>query len=120
MEELQTDKVESGVTLDQATAVPRVPVPRENGKIDPVESGMQARAPDDIGDCEGSTVFEQRQAITHTGDTRYTLHAAHCEIAGLDANQWAGLVQQARPDLAANCSLDRQQAVEDEAEDERL
>src|SRR6516164_2542387 len=102
MEELQTDKVESGVALDQATAVPRLAVLSEDGKIDPVESGMQARAPDDIGHRQCSTVFEHRQASTDTGDTRYTLHAAHCEIAGLDANQWTGLVQQARPDLAAD------------------
>src|SRR5262249_39575332 len=69
---------------------------------------------------KSSTVFQERQAVAHTGDTPDTAHTGRGEIAGFDANQRGGIVQRSRSDSSTEWSLHCQQAVEDDIKEQRL
>ncbi len=120
MQEVQTNKVKSRLTLNDAAAVLRLFVVYEDREIDPIEIRMEASAPDDISHWNSSAILEQWQAISDADDARYAAHACSGEIARLDANQRSRLMEHTGSDSASQRGLHGQQTMEDHSQDERL
>src|SRR5262249_38102985 len=108
MQERQADEIQPGVTLDYATAVLRLAISPDYGQVDPMETSVEAVAPDDIGNSERTPVIEQRKITAHTNDARYPLYAGGHQVPSLHSDQWGTLGQNRRACFAARPRVDRQ------------
>src|SRR5437868_3038534 len=88
------------------------------GKFDPGESGVEARAPDDVRDVEGASVLQHGQAVARADDPRYPNNAGGGQILSLDPDQGPAVRERVPPCSAADPRPHGQETVEDDTKDE--
>jgi len=98
---LEADEVQPRLGGDDAAFVHRLLL-REDGEVDPRESRVEPRAPDDVRHVEDAAVLQHGPAVSHAHGPGHALHARSCQVPGLDPHERPASRPSMYADVASN------------------
>jgi len=89
----------------------RLSVFSKDRQIDPGKVVMVSRTPDHVLHMKDATVFQERQAIRHSGYSSNTRDSGVVEIARLHPHEWRCIGKHLWPNLTTHRCLNRKNVV---------
>jgi hypothetical protein len=90
-----------------------------NRQVDPGEAGVEARAPDHVGDIQNQSVFQQRLTVTNSRHSRNSFDPGGLQVLWFDPNERSTRSQHLCASLAADWRSYAQDSVKYDSEDDR-